>query len=154
MAALNDEVKLFIVHALACFDRPTQVSEAVKEEFGLDVPRQQVVLYDPTKPSGKHLSKKYKAAFEDARKRFRSEQSEIPIAQRAFRLRTLERLATKAERIRNLALTLQILEQAAKEVGDVYVNKNRADPADAQPPTPVSITFGVVDARKRTDDGD
>ena len=29
MAALKDEVKLYIVNALACFDSPTQVSIAV-----------------------------------------------------------------------------------------------------------------------------
>lgn len=35
MATLKDNVKLFIVQALACFDTPSQVVEAVKQEFGL-----------------------------------------------------------------------------------------------------------------------
>lgn len=48
MATLNDSVKQFIVQALACYDTPQQVSDTVKEEFGQEVPRQQVALYDPT----------------------------------------------------------------------------------------------------------
>lgn len=39
MAKLNDTHKTFIVQAQACWDRPSQVSDAVKEEFGLDMPR-------------------------------------------------------------------------------------------------------------------
>ena len=37
MAALKSDVKAFIVQALACFDTPTQVSQAVKQEFDIDV---------------------------------------------------------------------------------------------------------------------
>jgi hypothetical protein len=61
--------------------------------------------------------------FHDARKRFREETVEIPIANRAYRLRALGRMAEKAENMKNMALTAQLLEQAAKEVGDVYVNR-------------------------------
>lgn len=123
MAALNDEVKRFIVQALACFDTPSQVSEAVKQEFGLEVGRQQCAAYDPTKHVGRGLSAKWRAVFDDTRKRFREETAEIPIANRAYRLRTLGRMAEKAENMKNMALTAQLLEQAAKEVGDVYVNR-------------------------------
>ena len=37
---LPDEVKAFVVQALACFDTPSEVAKAVKEEFGLVVSRQ------------------------------------------------------------------------------------------------------------------
>ncbi|MEL4167274.1 DUF2280 domain-containing protein [Pseudomonas sp. ZS001] len=123
MAALKDEVKRFIVQALACFDTPTQVVQAVKETFGLDVTRQQCELYDPTKYAGRDLGVKWRAVFEDTRKRFREDTAEIPIANRAFRLRGLGRMAEKAENMRNLALTAQLYEQAAKECGDMYVNR-------------------------------
>lgn len=122
MATLSDAVKQFIVQALACYDTPTQVSEAVKEEFGLDVPRQQVALYDPTKHAGRNLSKKWRAIFEATREGFKAETAEIPIAQRAYRLRKMSAIADRAERMRNFPLVLQILEQAAKETGDAYVN--------------------------------
>lgn len=123
MAALKNEVKGFIVQALACFDTPSQVSQAVKQEFDVDVTRQQVEQHDPTKRAGSHLALKWQTLFHDTRKRFREETADIPIANRAFRLRALGRMAEKAESMKNMALTAQLLEQAAKEVGDVYVNR-------------------------------
>ena len=123
MAALRDEVKAFVVQALACFDTPSQVVTAVKVEYGLDVTRQQCEAYDPTKYVGRNLHLKWRTLFEDTRARFREHTAEIPIANRAFRLRGLGRMAEKAENMRNLALTAQLYEQAAKEVGDVYVNR-------------------------------
>ncbi|WP_444756582.1 DUF2280 domain-containing protein [Pseudomonas sp. A014] len=123
MAALKSDVKAFIVQALACFDTPTQVSQAVKQEFDIDVTRQQVEQHDPTKRAGANLAVKWRTLFEDTRKRFREETAEIPIANRAFRLRGLGRMAEKAENMRNLALTAQLYEQAAKECGDMYVNR-------------------------------
>ncbi|MCO7536739.1 DUF2280 domain-containing protein [Pseudomonas asiatica] len=148
MAALSNDVKAFIVQALACFDTPSQVVEAVQKEFSITVTRQQVETHDPTKYSGKGLAKRWVTLFEDTRARFREETAEIPIANRAYRLRALGRMAEKAENMRNLALTAQLLEQAAKEVGDVYVNRQtKADvPQDNQVPT--SIRVEVVNARK------
>ena len=123
MAVLRSEVKAFIVQALACFDTPSQVVAQVKTEFGIEITRQQCESHDPTKFAGQRLAKKWAALFHEARKRFREETTDIPIANRVFRLRTLGRMAEKAENMKNMALTAQLLEQAAKEVGDVYVNR-------------------------------
>jgi hypothetical protein len=123
MATLNSEVKGFIVQALACFDTPSQVVEAVKQEFGIEISRQLCESHDATKRSSKTLAAKWVTLFHDTRKRFREETAEIPIANRAYRLRALGRMAEKAENMKNMALTAQLLEQAAKEVGDVYVNR-------------------------------
>lgn len=148
MASLNNEVKAFIVQALACFDTPSQVSAAVKEEFKLEVSRQQCEAHDPTKRAGRDLAKRWVTLFHDTRTRFREETADIPIANRAFRLRALGRIVEKAETMRNLALALQVLEQAAKEVGDVYVNRQTKNesPHDNVPPSRVQVD--VVDARK------
>ncbi|WP_288358313.1 DUF2280 domain-containing protein [uncultured Pseudomonas sp.] len=149
MATLSNDVKAFIVQALACFDTPSQVAAAVKEEYGIEVSRQQCESHDPTKYAGRDLAKRWRVLFDDTRKRFRDETADIPIANRAHRLRTLGRMAEKAEGMRNLALTAQLLEQAAKEVGDVYVNRQtKAEmPHDDLPPTRVQVE--VVDARVR-----
>lgn len=132
MAALSNEVKGFIVQALACFDTPSQVAEAVKNDYGVEVSRQQVESHDPTKVSGKGLAAKWVTLFHDTRKRFREDTAEIPIANRSYRLRMLGRLVEKAESSRNARLALQVLEQAAKECGDMYVNRKQ----EAQPTTP------------------
>ncbi len=128
MATLTDAAKRFIVQALACYDRPTQVAEAVKEEFGLEVHRAHVAQYDASKASGAKLAKKWRDLFEDTRKRFREEAAEVPIANQAYRLRTLQRMLEKVESRGNVAMAAQLLEQAAKEVGEVFVNRRSEPP--------------------------
>ncbi|MFK3971171.1 DUF2280 domain-containing protein [Pseudomonas sp. NPDC087358] len=149
MAALSNEVKAFIVQALACFDTPSQVSAAVREEFGVEVTRQKCESYDPTKRAGRDLAKRWVTLFEDTRKRFREETADIPIANRAFRLRALGRIVEKAENMRNLPLALQVLEQAAKEAGDMFVNRQKKADADEQTVVPTSVAVHVIDARKQ-----
>ena len=125
MAALKGEVKAFIVQSLACFDTPSQVVESVKKEFGLAIPRQQVESHDPTKANVKGLAQKCVDMFNATRERFQSEVADIPIANKAYRLRVLDRMATRAEGMKNLALTAEIIEQAAKECGDAYTNRHK-----------------------------
>ena len=149
MAILKNEVKSFIVQALACFDTPSQVVETVKNEFGVVVTRQQVETHDPTKAAGKGLAARWQTLFHDTRKRFREETADIPIANRAFRLRAMNRFVEKAETMKNIGLAIQILEQAAKEAGDMYVNRSRKDEPDDEPAVPTRIQVDVVDARKR-----
>lgn len=148
MAALKDEVKAFIVQALACFDTPSQVCQAVKEQYGIEVSRQLCERYDPTKYSGRDLGQKWRTFFEECRKRFREETVDIPIANRAFRLRAMNRFVEKAETMKNIGLAMQILEQAAKETGDIYVNRARKEEAGDEPVIPTRIQVDVVDARK------
>lgn len=148
MAALKDEVKAFIVQALACFDTPSQVCQAVKEQYGIEVSRQLCERYDPTKYSGRDLGQKWKTFFEECRKRFREETVDIPIANRAFRLRAMNRFVEKAESMKNIGLAMQILEQAAKETGDIYVNRARKEEVGDEPVIPTRIQVDVVDARK------
>ena len=125
MAALKGEVKAFIVQSLACFDTPSQVVELVKKEFGLSITRQQVESHDPTKANGRGLAQKWVDMFNATRERFQNEISDIPIANKAYRLRVLDRMATKTEGMKNFSLTAQLIEQAAKELGDAYTNKHK-----------------------------
>lgn len=125
MAALKGEVKAFIVQSLACFDTPSQVVEAVKKEFDLTISRQQVESHDPTKANGKGLAQKWVDMFNATRDRFQNEISDIPIANKAYRLRTLDRMMTRAEGMKNMALAATLIEQAAKECGDAYTNKHK-----------------------------
>lgn len=127
MAALKPDVKAFIVQALACFDTPSQVVESVHKEFGIAITRQQVESHDPTKVSGKGLAQKWVELFQETRKRFQTELSDIPIANKAYLLRALDRMMTKAESMRNMALAASLMEQAAKECGDAYTNKQKLE---------------------------
>jgi hypothetical protein len=136
MAALNNEIKSVIVQALACFDSPTQVAGAVRERFGVVVSRQHVEAHDPTRKSSKGLAKRWVTLFNDTRDSFRNEMVKEPIANRAVRLRALGRMLEEAEASGNLALAMKLLEQAARECGDM--NTNRRARADSEPATPVA----------------
>ncbi|MCJ2127362.1 DUF2280 domain-containing protein [Methylobacterium sp. E-045] len=125
MSTLSDEVKTFIVQQLACFDSPSDVAKAVKEEFGLDVSRQAVEGYDPTKRAGRSLSEVYRAVFDETRAEFLTDTARIGISHKAVRLRTLARLAEKAERQGNMVFVASLLEQVAKECGDAFTNKRQ-----------------------------
>ncbi|MEN4684743.1 DUF2280 domain-containing protein [Pantoea agglomerans] len=127
MAALSTEVKAFIVQSLACFETPTKVIELVKAEFNVQVSRQQISQYSPGNAMAAKLSQKWIDLFESTRLRFQSEISDIPIANKAYRLRVLDRMAAKAEGMKNLSMTAQLIEQAAREVGDAYTNKLRVE---------------------------
>lgn len=127
MAALSTEVKAFIVQSLACYETPARVIELVKEHFKVTVTRQQVSAYDPANAMAKSLSQKWVDLFNSTRTRFQTEISDIPIANKAYRLRTLDRMAANTEKMRNFVLTAQLIEQAAKECGDAYTNKQKVE---------------------------
>lgn len=120
---LPDDVKTFVVQALACWDTPSEVVKAVKAEFDLVVSRQAVQAYDPTKRAGADLSDGLRSLFDATRTRFLASAAEVGTSHRAVRLRRLERLADRAETMGNIALSAEILQQIAKECGDAFTNK-------------------------------
>lgn len=125
MAALPTAVKLHINTALACFESPTQVATSVKAQFGLVLSRQRIEAWHPERVAGAHLDAKWRDLFDNTRKRLLAELDNIPLAHRAYRLRQLGRNLERAEQIGNIPLANQVLEQAAREVGDVYMNRRR-----------------------------
>lgn len=148
MAALKPEVKAFIIQMLACYDTPSQVVDAVQKDFGITITRQQVETHDPTKVSGKTLAKKWGDLFNATRDRFLNEISDIPIANKAYRLRVLQRMSTTAENMKNIGMTAQLLEQAAKEVGEAYSNKQKVEhtsPDGSMTPRPTTIRLVGVE---------
>ena len=128
MAVLNTNVKAFIVRGLATYMTPSEVVDAVKQEFdGLEVTRQQVSKYDPDKASGINLSDKWKQLFVKHRKDFNNEIDSIPIANKAYRLTMLDNMVRDAFESKNRPLVAKLLEQAAKEVGEVFTNRHKVN---------------------------
>jgi hypothetical protein len=120
---LSGEVKAFIVQRLACFDAPSTVAEAVRQQFGEIVTRQLVEGYDPHKRSGARLSRKWRQLFEQTRRAFLEESIAIGISHRAVRLRKLEAQVELNEERGDSAMIAKLLEQAAKEMGGTYTNR-------------------------------
>lgn len=130
---LTNEQQTYTVQALACFDSPSTVAKALKEDFGVQVSPQGVESYDPNKRAGRNLAKKWLTIFEETRKAFLEDTSQIGISHRTVRLRTLQRMAEKAETIGNMVLASSLLEQAAKEMGGSYSNRRELTGAGGGP---------------------
>ncbi|WP_333669809.1 DUF2280 domain-containing protein [Acinetobacter guillouiae] len=113
MAALKEPVKIFIVQALACRDTPQEVADLVKQEFGIEIDRQQCAAYDPTKRRGKNLSKKFVDLFEETRKKFDAGLIDIPIANKFYRLKELQKMYDDSGR--NKRAKQNLLKQAFQE---------------------------------------
>lgn len=131
MATLNKKQKLFIVRSLAQFNTPQETAILVKEEFEIDVSRQQCEAYDPTKRVGKDLSAELKAEFEIVRKEFLDSPQNIPIANLSVRLQRLESQYIKHGKNRVAAQSL--LKQAAEDMGGKYTNKQEVTGAGGGP---------------------
>lgn len=113
MATLKEPVKIFIVQSLACFETPQQVVDLVREEYGIEITRQQVASYDPTKATCRGMSKKLKDLFSFSRKAFQENILDIPIANKAFRLKELQGMYDDSGR--NKRLKQNLLKQALQE---------------------------------------
>ncbi|EPG1817408.1 DUF2280 domain-containing protein [Acinetobacter baumannii] len=140
MAALKEPVKIFIVQALACRDTPQEVVEQVKQEFGVDISRSQCECYDPTKYSGRNLSKKFVKLFELTREKFDKGLIDIPIANKYYRLKQYQR---QLEKTRNVKTALKILEQAAKDIGGQFTNRQEITGKDGGPVQTVNSEIPV-----------
>ena len=130
---LSGEVKAFIVQRLACFDAPSTVAEAVRQQFGATITRQMVECYDPHKRSGARLSRKWRQLFEQTRRAFLEESITIGISHRAVRLRKLEAQVELNEEQGDSAMVAKLLEQAAKEMGGTYTNRRELSGRAARP---------------------
>ncbi len=139
MATLNKKQKIFIVRSLAFFNTPQETVLLVKEEFDLEVSRQQVETYDPTKRAGKDLSAELKDEFELTRKDFLDTPQNIPIANLSVRLQRLENQYQKHGK--NRVAALSILKQAAEDVGGKYTNKTELTGAGGGPLQSENITY-------------
>jgi hypothetical protein len=121
MAKISDDVKAFIVTRLACYEPPSRVAAAVKLEFGIDMPRQHVQLYDPEK--GQKPAKRWCVLFEATRAKLLAGVDATPGAHIGVRVATLWRLCERAEASGNIPLAAALLEQIAKETGGLYTNR-------------------------------
>ena len=126
---LSPDAKVFAVCQLACFRTPKEVAATIKAEFGVTISPQAVEHYHPDRVAGKGLAPDLVELFRDARKRYLSDTSAIPIASRAYRLEMRQRIleAHLSRRRPNLSAAQEVLDAAAREVGGVFTNRHALD---------------------------
>jgi hypothetical protein len=140
MAKLSGEIQVYVVERLAGFDHPAFIAADVAEEFGVEVSRQAIQRYDPTSHAGRDLSEKWRDLFWATRKAFLENTAKIGVSHRAVRLRAVQRLASRAEAEGDLDLALKALDQAHREMSDVYCARRQA--------TSKAPDMAAIEARK------
>ncbi len=121
MARLKGKHKSFIVRYLACYETPTEVADLVKEEFDIEVSRQQIKFYSPNdRQGGRELSQKWKDLFEMTRKEYLEDAIQHPIAHKGYRIAMLHKPIASADTNKNTEQVRKLLETAAKEIGGQF----------------------------------
>lgn len=116
---MDDKLRAYVVTRLACYD-PVRDIHASLLEMGVDISVQAVSHYNPENVGGP--IGKWRDLFDKARSDFLAAMAEEPIANRQYRLRKLDMLFKAHVKRGNLVGAQSVLEQAAKEVGNVYTN--------------------------------
>jgi hypothetical protein len=148
MASFTKPQKLFVIERLACYDSPSEVAKAFAEVFDHEPSRQQIETYDATKPRNRgRMSADLIELFESTRASFLDDVSQVPIANRAVRIRELQKMvdAQKTKAHPDQRLVASLLEQAAKEEGGMFTNRREHTGKDGGP-----IDFRLFD--EATDD--
>ena len=151
MARLKKVEKIFIVRSLAQFMEPSLVVEAVKENFKIDVSRQQVECYDPTKTAGADLSQELVDLFHEARKKYIDQPIyNIEGANDIVQLRVLSALFIKKQN--NTRDAIKLSDQIQKIVKGYYEKKFEITGKDGGPLETVQTTVskeGYLQAREQ-----
>ena len=148
MPTLTDEIKEFIVKGLARYESPTQVAEAVKENFDVTVCRQQIYRYDPG--CSQPPAQRWRDLHAATRQAYLREVAEIGIAQKAVRLAMLDSMARRTLALSQYERAAGFMEQAARECGGIYENRRpivvHLPAAEPSVPQPSLSPTGAIDA--------
>lgn len=131
---LKDIHRAFIVRELACFASPQEASEALRDKFGIEIAPQSAEHYDATKVAGKVAAKKWHELFALVREAFLEDVAKsVPYANKSVRIRELSRAAQIFKLQKNYLGMARVLEQIAKEVGNVHTNRHEFTGAHGGP---------------------
>lgn len=124
---LNEPQKVRVVQLLACYWTPSEVVAYVREEWYIEIRRQSVQHYDPTKVNGQDLAKKWHDIFHTMRHAFLKDKATHAVANLPYRLGILQKTVDEGLKRGNYDLVLRALEQAAKDEGGSFTNRQRVD---------------------------
>lgn len=116
---LTDAQRAEIVTRLALYDSVSDITAELNAQ-GVEITRQAVSQYNPD--NNIRLAQQWRELFFKTRESWAAEIMAEPIAQRAFRLRRLGKIHEAAMQRGAYVIAASMLEQAAKEMGNVYSN--------------------------------
>jgi hypothetical protein len=122
MGKLTNEIRGKIVAGWARYDTAVEIRREIRETYQVDVDMQQIYVLNPEGANWKG-ARRWEAVFAAERKVFLESASRIGIAQKVVRLQRLDKLCRMAIDKRNVKLAAELMEQAAKEMGEVFTNR-------------------------------
>lgn len=141
---LNFVQKRFLVQRLACFEKPSAVAKAFKEEFGFELQLNRVTYYDPTTKAGAALADDLKVLFTETRKQFLADIDAIPIANKAYQLWALDRALDLVQKQGHVRMVIPLVEAAAKIAGTISPSKHELTGKDGKDLTPPPRALIVI----------
>ena len=89
---LTREQKIYVVRRLAAYDRPAEIARDLRKEFGIEITREAVRKYDPSK--GSECAEEWADLFRNARQEYMGDK-----ADRAGKSRRVERIVLRTVEI-------------------------------------------------------
>lgn len=149
VADLTESEKREIVMRLARFEAIGEIVADFRHR-GLELHHKQVGAYDPSRAYFE-AGDWARELFNATRKTYVEDASDVPIANRAFRLKELQAMFLKAKQARNWKLAAVLIEQASKEASGAYTNtrvaindSRRPRPADLSPEERQQMLAGII----------
>lgn len=124
VAKLKEHHRAFLVQQFACYASPKEAADALREEYGIEIAPQSAQHYDATSGAGSVAAKKWRDLFYVSRQAFLDDvTNRVPLAHKSVRIKKLARAADAFENSKNYLAMARMLEQIAKELGNVHTNR-------------------------------
>ena len=124
--------KADVVRRLACFEQPGAIAKSMKEDLGIEITRQSVAFYDPTRYSRRRCPKCWADLFWTTRAEFIAGKPDVGAAHGVVRVHWLDRMARDQMEKGDTAEARALLKQAADEMSRMAGHKDGNNETDRQ----------------------
>jgi hypothetical protein len=132
MSHLTPEQKVFVVQHLATDHSNQEVIALLKDVYGVKASSQQISFYNPETTNGdERLSKELEDEFYRAREQYRTQKAYLPITNRNYRLRKLQKILDDPQTGRSPKAVTAVVELYEKIEGGMFQSRaNAATPEE------------------------
>jgi hypothetical protein len=138
---LTDKQKIYVVRRLAAYDKAVVIVGDLARDFGVTVTLKAIEHYNPCLAAGRHLARRWRALFAQAREDYLKTTAEIGYTQKAVRIQLRARYADRAEEAGQFKAASDILDAIARDVGDILDRRQSHDRLKDRAPAPATINL-------------
>ena len=122
-AKLTDAEKTYVVTRLASYDTPGLIAKSMNQDLGIEITRQAIAFYDPTRYSRRPCPKRWSVLFWKIRAEVIAGKADVGAAHPTVRVRRLDQMACEQMEKGNAAEARALLKQAAEEMSRMAGHK-------------------------------